>query len=285
MKQDSYLKAVSEAADNLGQTLKGSAPPRLALILGSGLGEFAESLQESRAIPFSAIPHFPCSSVPGHSGNVVLGKVGGTPVVCLQGRVHSYEGHDLKTVTLPVRVLGMMGITRLIVTNAAGGINPRFSPGDLMMIRDHVSLFVPNPLAGPNEPKFGPRFPDMSEAYSAQLRKAAVRCAKRLGFRLKEGVYVCVTGPSYESPAEIQMLKRLGADAVGMSTVPEVLVARHMGIECLGISNITNLAAGISNSPLDHKEVLAAGDRVKSRFSSLLQALCAEVSRQNGARR
>lgn len=253
--------------------------PRSALILGSGLGEFAESLAETRRVPFSSIPHFPRSSVEGHSGHVVLGLAGQTPLLCLQGRVHYYEGHDMKAVTLPVRVLGVLGIRRLIVTNAAGGISPRLKPGDLMLICDHISSFVPNPLIGPNHDEFGPRFPDMSEVYSQRLRRLARRCAGRMRVSLKEGVYVSVTGPSYESPAEIQMLKRAGADAVGMSTVPEVIVARHMGMECLGISNITNLAAGISKRPLSHQEVLNAGERARPKLMRLLTAVCGEMSK------
>jgi purine-nucleoside phosphorylase len=276
---DPHQQAVIRAADFLSRGLlaKASERPRLAVILGSGLGEFAGTISEREAIPFSAVPHFPLSSVAGHSGNVVLGKVGGEWVLCLQGRVHYYEGHDMQAVTFPMRVLGRLGIRRLIVTNAAGGINPRFRPGDLMLIRDHISLFCPNPLIGPNEASLGPRFPDMSSAYSESLRQLARGCARRLKFALKEGVYASVTGPSYESPAEIAMLKRLGADAVGMSTVPEVIVARHMGIECLGISNIANAAAGISKQPLSHAEVLEAGERVKPRLMALIRAVCEKI--------
>src|SRR5262245_21935636 len=248
---DPYLQTVTKAVNFLGRSLlaRDSEKARLAIVLGSGLGEFADTLNERTAIPFSAVPHFPLSSVAGHSGNVVLGRLGAAWVLCLQGRVHYYEGHDMKAVTFPMRVLGRLGIRRAIVTNAAGGINPRFRPGDLMLIRDHISLFCPNPLIGPNESSFGLRFPDMSATYSEPLRALARKCARRLKFTVKEGVYVSVTGPSYESPAEIAMLKRLGADAVGMSTVPEVVVARHMGIDCLGISSITNAAAGISKRP------------------------------------
>ena len=276
-----YLQAVIRATDFLSKGLltKASEQPRVAVILGSGLGEFAETLHEREAIPFSAVPHFPSSSVAGHSGNVVLGRIGSAWVLCLQGRVHYYEGHDMKAVTFPIRVLGRLGVRRLIVTNAAGGINPRFRPGDLMLIRDHISSFCPNPLIGPNEASLGLRFPDMSAAYSEPLRQVAQGCARRLKLTLKEGVYVGVTGPSYESPAEIAMLKRLGADAVGMSTVPEVIVARHMGIECLGISSITNAAAGISKQPLSHAEVLEAGQRVKPRLLGLVSATCERISK------
>jgi purine-nucleoside phosphorylase len=278
---NTYLQTVVRAADFLSKGLLASASeqPRLALILGSGLGEFADTLNERRAVPFSAVPHFPLSSVAGHLGNVVLGRIAGAWVLCLQGRVHHYEGHDMKAVTFPMRVLGRLGVRRLIVTNAAGGINPRFQPGDLMLIRDHISLFCPNPLIGPNDAGLGPRFPDMSAAYSEPLRQLARNCARRLKFTLKQGVYVSVTGPSYESPAEIAMLKRLGADAVGMSTVPEVIVARHMGIECLGVSNITNAAAGISKRPLSHAEVLEAGERVKPRLIALINAICEKISK------
>ena len=276
-----YLQAVIRAADfrSKGLLATASEQPRVAVILGSGLGEFAETLSEREVIPFTAVPHFPMSSVAGHSGNVVLGRIGSAWVLCLQGRVHYYEGHDMKAVTFPIRVLGRLGVRRLIVTNAAGGINPRFRPGDLMLIRDHISLFCPNPLMGPNEASLGPRFPDMSAAYSEALRKLARNCARRLKFTLKEGVYVSVTGPSYESPAEIAMLKRLGADAVGMSTVPEVIVARHMGLECLGISSITNAAAGISKRSLSHAEVLEAGQRVKPRLLGLIRATCEKLSK------
>jgi purine-nucleoside phosphorylase len=278
---NTYLQTVIRAADFLSKGLLASASeqPHLALILGSGLGEFADTLNERRAVPFSAVPHFPLSSVAGHPGNVMLGRIAGTWVLCLQGRVHHYEGHDLKAVTFPIRVLGRLGVRRLIVTNAAGGINPRFQPGDLMLIRDHISLFCPNPLIGPNDAGLGPRFPDMSAAYSELLRQLARNCALRLKFTLRQGVYVSVTGPSYESPAEIAMLKRLGADAVGMSTVPEVIVARHMGIECLGVSNITNVAAGISKRPLSHAEVLEAGERVKPRLIALIKAICEKISK------
>ena len=233
-----YFQTVIRAADFLSRGLlaRASEQPRVAVILGSGLGEFADTLKNREVLPFSAVPHFPLSS------------------------------------------LGRLGIRRAIVTNAAGGINPRFRPGDLMLIRDHISLFCPNPLIGPNEASLGPRFPDMSATYSEPLRGLARRCARRLKFTLKEGVYVNVTGPSYESPAEIAMLKRLGADAVGMSTVPEVIVARHMGIECLGISNITNAAAGISKHSLSHSEVLKAGERVKPRFMALIGSVCERMS-------
>jgi len=278
---NSSLQIVIRAADFLRKSLlmKVSEQPKLALILGSGLGAFAERLEQRESVPFSAVPHFPLSSVAGHSGNVVVGKLAGAWVFCLQGRVHYYEGQDMRAVTLPIRVLRRLGIRRLIVTNAAGGISPRFRPGDLMLIRDHISSFCPNPLIGPNEDSMGPRFPDMSVPYSATLRQLARNCARHLNLTLQEGVYVSVTGPSYESPAEIKMLKRIGADAVGMSTVPEVIVARHMDMECLGISNITNVAAGISKRPLSHAQVLRAGERVKPRLIALLRAICEGIAK------
>jgi len=275
----SYLQTVIRASDFLcREFLTTSSQPRVAVILGSGLGEFAETLAQRQVVPFSAVPHFPLSSVAGHSGNIVLGKVGSKSILCLQGRVHYYEGHDMKAVTFPIRVLGRLGIQRLVITNAAGAITPRLRPGDLMLIRDHISLFCPNPLVGPNETSLGPRFPDMSAAYSERLRAVARRSARSLKLPLKAGVYAMVTGPSYESPAEIALLKRLGADIVGMSTVPEVIAARHMGMECLGISSITNLAAGLSKRPLSHDEVLEAGERVKARLMALIRGICERIS-------
>lgn len=278
--QDLYSK-VQLAVEHLKKIFRWAEPqkPRLAVILGSGLGDFAETLQTSRRIPFSDVPHFPLSSVTGHLGHLILGRSGETWLICLQGRAHFYEGHEMSAVTFPVRVLGALGVKRLIVTNAAGSINRRFRPGDLLLLSDHISSFIPNPLVGPNLEGLGPRFPDMSECYSLRLRQVAQRCAQKLKFTLREGVYVSLTGPSYESPAEIQMLRKLGADAVGMSTVPEVIVARHMGMECLGLSLITNLAAGISQVPLSHQEVLEAGKRMKPKLVKFLVLLNQEISK------
>ncbi len=280
----SHQQQVQEAVQFLARALeletKDIAGPSLAIVLGSGLGDFADSLQNTRRIPFSEIPHFPPSSVAGHAGALVWGKLEKQQVYCLQGRVHYYEGLGMAAVTLPVRVLGSLGIRRLVVTNAAGGLNPRFRPGDLMLLRDHLGLFVPNPLVGTNQETYGPRFPDMSQCYSPSLLKIARQCGRVLKLKLQEGVYAAVPGPSYETPAEIRLLRRLGADAVGMSTVPEVIVARHMGIECLGISSITNLAAGISKTPLCHEEVLKAGERIKPLLVRLLTSICQELSRE-----
>jgi purine-nucleoside phosphorylase len=271
---------ILEAADHIGQLLRiagGISKPRLAIILGSGLGEIANSLEAKRYIPFSSIPHFPSPSVEGYSGMLVLGKSNGVSVWCMQGRIHYYESNDMRAVTFPVRVLGLLGVDRLVVTNAAGGIKTSFRAGDLMLIRDHIGLFLQNPLLGTNLNELGPRFPDMSGCYSKSLRALALKCARQLRLALKEGVYAGLSGPSYETPAEIRMLKKMGADAVGMSTVPEVIVARHMGMQCLGISCITNLAAGISKSSLDHEEVLSISQRAIPRLTLLLNSLCREM--------
>jgi purine-nucleoside phosphorylase len=274
--RNDYLECVNQAASFLHRKLLGkkTRSPVLAIVLGSGLGGFADVLGNKKEIPFSIIPHFPVSGVSGHAGTLAVGELNQQPVYCVKGRVHFYEGFDLGQITFMVRVLGALGIQQLILTNAAGGIHPAFKPGDMMLIRDHISSFYPNPLIGKNQDSFGPRFPDMSDAYSKAWRGLAKRAARRVGVRLKEGVYLAVTGPSYETPAEIQMFKKMGADAVGMSTVPEVIVARHMGMECLGITTITNLAAGISKTPLNHEEVILAGEKVKERLCRFLIELC-----------
>lgn len=247
--------------------------PVVGLILGSGLGSYADTFARRTVIPFAELPHFPRSTVPGHSGNLVLGEAGGLPVVALQGRVHLYEGYSIDQVVYPARVLGALGVRRLIVTNSAGGIHTAFQPGDLMLVRDHVNLMGVNPLVGPNIPELGARFPDMSDAYSEALRRVAVRTAGQRQIALQEGVYAGLTGPSYETPAEIRMLRALGADAVGMSTVPEVIAANHMGVRVLGISCITNMAAGILPQKLSHEEVMRTTERVRERFVELLSCL------------
>ncbi|MEW5975251.1 MAG: purine-nucleoside phosphorylase [Acidobacteriota bacterium] len=269
--------AVSVLRDEL--SLDDGKQPHLAVVLGSGLGDFAGILSDQRSVSFDSISHFPQPTVPGHSGRVISGAIEGVPILCLQGRVHFYEGQDASNVIFAVRVLGRLGIKQLILTNAAGSLNRRFKPGDLMLIRDHIALLVPNPLIGPNVDPLGPRFPDMSAAYSADLISLAQECANRLGILLREGVYVAVTGPSYETPAEVRLLKRLGADVVGMSTVPEVIAARHMKIDCLGLSVITNFAAGISPTPLCHEEVLAIGSKVKPRLLRLLTEVCRRAAK------
>lgn len=247
--------------------------PRIGLILGSGLGVLAEEIEEPTIIPYEKIPHFPISTVPGHSGRWVMGRLCGKQVVAMQGRFHFYEGYSLQDVTLPVRLMSGLGVRKLIVTNAAGGINTDFKPGDLMLIKDHINMMFQNPLIGPNVEEWGPRFPDMSEAYASSMREFALRTAADLGMQLQEGVYIGLTGPSYETPAEIRMLRMLGGDAVGMSTVPEVIAARHSGLEVLGISCISNYAAGILPQPLSHEEVMETTEKVKAKFLSLVKGI------------
>jgi purine-nucleoside phosphorylase len=247
--------------------------PVLGLILGSGLGTYAESFRDCTIIPYSSLPHFPSSTVLGHTGSLIIGNVEGVSVVALQGRVHLYEGYSVAEVAFPARVLGCLGIRQLIVTNAAGGINTGFKPGDLMLITDHINLMGANPLVGLNLDELGSRFPDMSEAYDGAMRGIAMEVARGKGIVLRQGVYIGLLGPSYETPAEIRMCRLLGADAVGMSTVPEVIVANHMGIRVLGISCITNMAAGILPQKLTHREVIDTTERVGETFHSLLQGI------------
>jgi purine-nucleoside phosphorylase len=255
-----------------------SCRPLLGLILGSGLGAYAECFEDPSIIPFGDLPHFPFSTVVGHPGNLVIGKAEGVPAVALQGRVHLYEGYTIEQVAYPARVLGCLGIRTLVLTNAAGGINVDFRPGDLMLITDHINMMGANPLVGPNIDELGPRFPDMSEAYSGTLRQTALDVARQRNLYLREGVYVGLRGPSYETPAEIRMYRNLGADAVGMSTVPEAIVASHMGIRVLGISCITNMAAGILPRKLTHREVIETAERVKDKFLSLLQGIVPQIA-------
>jgi purine-nucleoside phosphorylase len=247
--------------------------PDVAIVLGSGLGDFAEGLTDATAIPYGDIPHWPASAVIGHAGKLVVGTLVGKRVAALSGRAHFYEGHDLRTVTFATRVMWLLGIKTLILTNAAGGINTSFKPGTLMVIDDHINLLGSNPLVGPNEDRFGFRFPDMTEVYSVRLRGIADEAARARGVAVAHGVYVAVHGPSYETPAEIRFLRTIGADAVGMSTVPEALVARQMRMEVLGISCITNPAAGVLPKPLHHDEVMEVARRVKGEFSSLLEGI------------
>ena len=242
-------------------------------ILGSGLGDYAEALEDAVKLPYSEIPGFPRSTVAGHAGMWCCGTLYGKRVVMMQGRFHYYEGYGMKDVTLPVRVMQKIGVKTLIVTNAAGGVNLGYHPGELMVIGDMFSMTAQNPLIGPNLDAFGPRFPDMSCAFDKELRALAHECANEQGFALREGVYAQMTGPTYETPAEIRMLRTLGADAVGMSTVPEVIVARHGGMRVLGISCITNMAAGILDQPLNHAEVTETANRVKGQFRNLLDRI------------
>jgi purine-nucleoside phosphorylase len=244
--------------------------PEIGLVLGSGLGEFAAQVEEKTVIEYADIPHFKKVSVAGHAGRLVLGKIGAMPVAVLQGRYHFYEGHDISDVIFPVRVLRKLGIKSLMLTNAAGGINAELRPGDLMIIRDHINMMGVNPLHGKNDERLGPRFPDMSAVYDPQFQDIIAAVQIEIGLTPKKGVYLALRGPSYETPAEIRMMKTMGADAVGMSTVPEAICARHMGLRVAGISCITNLAAGISSKLLDHKEVTETAARVKNVFIRLL---------------
>jgi purine-nucleoside phosphorylase len=252
--------------------------PRIGLVLGSGLGAFADELGEAKRIPYENIPYFPRSTAIGHAGQLVIGKAGGVAVAAMQGRVHFYEGYSLKDVTFPMRVFARMGIRAVILTNAAGGINREYTQGCLVVLRDHINLQGGNPLIGPNEERFGTRFPDMTQAYWKDYREIALEEGRRLGIPMFEGVYAAVTGPSYETPAEIRYLREIGADLVGMSTVPEVIAARHMGIRALGISCVTNMAAGILDRIIDHKEVLETGERVKGQFVALLRAVIPRIA-------
>ncbi len=265
----------SRAAEYLREKLP--VPPVVGVILGSGLGDFAAAVEDPVTIPYETIPGFPASAVIGHAGVLVGGRIRGVPIAVLSGRIHYYEGHPLETVVFPARVLGLLGCRSVIVTNAAGGIDRSFDAGDLMLIEDHINLFGANPLMGPNPDEFGPRFPDMSDAYRKDLRKLAQGVARREGIRLRKGVYVGVHGPSYETPAEIRAFRRLGAHAVGMSTVPEVIALNHMGVGVLGISCITNMAAGVLAKPLHHEEVLKTTVKVGKRFVRLLAALVAAM--------
>ncbi|HUR20223.1 MAG TPA: purine-nucleoside phosphorylase [Vicinamibacterales bacterium] len=247
--------------------------PEVAIVLGSGLGDFAAGLRDSRVLPYEQIPHWPVSKVIGHAGQLVVGRVGERRVIALSGRSHFYEGHSMAVVTFATRVLGQLGVKILILTNAAGGINTRFSSGALMLITDHINFMGTNPLVGPNDDRFGVRFPDMSEVYSSRLRGLARDAAQNIGLQLEEGVYVAVHGPSYETPAEIRAFRTLGADAVGMSTAPEAISARHMGLEVLGVSCITNMAAGVMPQPLHHDEVMETARRVRGSFIALLEGV------------
>ena len=267
---DYYAKC--EAAAGVLRGRSGDTPD-VAIVLGSGLGDFAEGLTDAITTPYGEIPHWPASAVIGHAGKLVVGALAGKRVAALSGRAHFYEGHDLRTVTFATRVMWLLGIKTLILTNAAGGINTAFKPGTLMVIDDHINLLGSNPLVGPNEDRFGFRFPDMTEVYSARLRGVADEAARARDVAVAHGIYVAVHGPSYETPAEIRFLRTIGADAVGMSTVPEALVARQMRMEVLGISCITNPAAGVLPKPLHHDEVMEVARRVKGEFSSLLEGI------------
>ncbi len=276
---DSFARAERAAEFILGKT---KLRPRVALVLGSGLGAFADEFDSATRIDYARIPHFPRSTAIGHAGRLVIGKVEGVPVAAMQGRVHFYEGYSMAEVTFPMRVLGRMGIHAAILTNAAGAINTAFQQGCLVVVRDHINLQGTNPLIGSNDERFGVRFPDMTRAYDRALGDAALEEGRKLGLRMAEGVYAGLTGPSYETPAEIRFLRAIGADLAGMSTVPEVIVARHMGIRVLGISCATNMAAGILDQPLTAEEVFETTDRVKTQFTALLRAVIPRLARAAG---
>jgi purine-nucleoside phosphorylase len=252
--------------------------PRIGLVLGSGLGAFADELSEATRIPYENIPFFPRSTAIGHAGQMVIGKVGDIPVAVMQGRVHLYEGYSAQEVAFPVRVLGLMGIHALVLTNAAGGINLEYKEGALVVIRDHLNLQGQNPLVGANDERFGLRFPDMTQAYFKPYREIALSAATKLGRPAYQGIYAGLLGPSYETPAEIRFLRSIGADLVGMSTIPETIAARHMGLKVLAISCVTNMAAGIVDQPILHEEVLQTGDRVKGEFVDLLRAVLPQIA-------
>ncbi|MCK4541826.1 MAG: purine-nucleoside phosphorylase [Spirochaetales bacterium] len=262
-----YQEAARSISERIGKK------PVIGMVLGSGLGVMAEEITEGITIPYSEILHFPESTVEGHAGEMVIGELEGKTVLALKGRFHYYEGYDMERVVFPIRVMKILGIENLLVTNAAGGVNTSFKAGELMVINDHIKMFTESPLRGPNNEKFGSRFNDMTEAYSKELRCIAKSAAKDLGLTLQEGVYAFMGGPSYETPAEIRMLRLLGADAVGMSTVPEVIAASHGGMKVLGLSCITNMAAGILDQPLDHGDVMETSARVRGNFISLVREI------------
>lgn len=253
--------------------------PTLAIVLGSGLGEMVDSLTDATRVPYSEIPHMPRPSVDGHAGNLVAGMLGDVPVLALQGRFHYYEGHEFDAVTFPIRLLQRLGVTTVILTAAAGGIGVGLRPGDLVCVSDHINLIGRNPLRGPNDSRLGPRFPDMTEVYSLRLRQIAGQVARDLRLNLHSGIYACLPGPSYETPAEIRMLRTLGADVVGMSTVPEAIVARHAGMQVLAIAVVSNLAAGIGPTPLSHADVLAAGKAIGTRMFALVRGSLERIIR------
>jgi purine-nucleoside phosphorylase len=278
-----YYDQIAEAASLLKSKF-GSLAPRIGIVLGSGLGAVADAVTDPLIVPYGEIPHFPQSTVEGHSGRMVAGLLGGAPVVIMQGRVHSYEGYSPLQVTFPMRVLGMMGVRAAVLTNAAGGIQAGYHVSQLVALADHINMMGWNPLNGPNEPRFGLRlntglrFFDMTEAYCKDLREMAKAAAIEEGFTLGEGVYLATPGPSFETPAEVRAFRSLGATLVGMSTVPETIVARHMGIEVLGISCVTNFAAGLGSTPLSHEEVSETGRQVESRLAALLKRLAPRIA-------
>ena len=275
MANTDYMKKLEGVYDSVRS--KTDFVPKVGLVLGSGLGEFAKEINVSFELPYSEIDGFPVSTVPGHDGKFIFGYIADIPIVCMKGRVHYYEGYEVSDVVLPIRLMIKLGIKTLFLTNAAGGLKDGFSAGDLMLITDHISVFAPNPLIGPNDPEVGPRFPDMTEVYNLKIREKIQEIAYENDIPLETGVYCQLTGPTYETPAEIKMLKTLGVDAVGMSTVVEAIAARHMGVNVCGISCITNMAAGISKVKLDHKEVQETANRVSRDFKNLVTRVIAAL--------
>ena len=264
------------AAERISLSTK--ARPSVAIVLGSGLGAFADELTEPTSLAYKEIAGFAQATVEGHAGRLVIGKAGEVPIAAMQGRFHFYEGYPLEDVTFPIRVLKLLGVRTLILTNAAGSLNTEFTPGSLMVISDHINLMGVNPLIGANDDRFGPRFPDLTSTYDPDLQSIVIEEAKAMNIDMRRGVYAALTGPSYETPAEIHMVRTLGADAVGMSTVPEAIVARHMEMRVIGISCITNLAAGVSNRPVDHSQVIATGERVREQFTELLRRVIVKLA-------
>ncbi len=269
---DLFARA-EEAAEAIRAAI--SEPPRIAVVLGSGLNELADRLPDPTVVPYDRIPHFPATTVVGHAGKALIGRLHGSAVLMLQGRFHSYEGHDLETVTFPIRVLQRLGVETLILTAATGGIRADLRPGNLVVLSDHLNLIGANPLRGLNDSRLGTRFPDMTEVYSPRLRAIAIEEGSRLGIELLTGVYACMPGPSYETPAEIRMLRTLGADVVGMSTVPEAIVARHAGLEVLAFALVSNAAAGVLGTPITHEEVLEAGRKAAPALAGLIERVVA----------
>ena len=269
-----------ERAEHAARTIRARVKqePRVAVVLGSGLGGFADDFEDAVAIPYEDIPGFVRSTAQGHAGRLVVGRIDQVPILAMQGRVHYYEGYSMEEVTFAIRTFKLLGIKTLLLTNAAGGINVQLSQGALMVISDHLNLMGVNPLRGANDERFGPRFPDMSAVYSPALQEIVVEEARVLGIELRRGIYAALSGPNYETPSEIHLLRNCGADAVGMSTVPEAIVARQMDMEVLGISCITNMAAGISDEPINHDEVMETGNRVRSSFTQLLRRVVSRLS-------
>ncbi|SHN78255.1 purine-nucleoside phosphorylase [Desulfitobacterium chlororespirans] len=271
MREQEFMDKLSETRRFIIE--KVNIEPQMGVILGSGLGGFVDLIEDKVVIPYQEIPNFPVSTVEGHKGQLVFGKVLGKTVVAMQGRFHFYEGYSMQSVTFPVRVMQVLGVSGLIVTNAAGGINPAYRPGDLILIKDHINMMGDNPLRGANLSNLGPRFPDLSEGYDLEWRQKALTIAREVGIHPQEGIYAAMSGPSYESPAEIRFLRTIGADLVGMSTVPEVIIANHGGMRVLGISCVTNMAAGILSQRLSHAEVMETAERIEKQFVRFVQAL------------